>query len=183
MSQWLQTRKRSRSQHCLEGLNLSEDQMKCVTKVGIERRSTVLTGPAGSGKSYVIRALQQTIPDASKLCLTAMTGVAATHLSGASTLHSWAGIRQGADINDDSTTSRESKQRWRNAEVLVIDEASMMSSSFLERLDVIGRRVRKNNNPFGGLCIVLCGDFLVRFQLNFAKKRKLTSLNEAIGSS
>lgn len=53
-------------------------------------------------------------------------------------------------------------KRWRETEILVIDEISMLSSEVFDKLDIIGRRVRNNINPFGGLQLILCGDF---FQL------------------
>lgn len=53
-------------------------------------------------------------------------------------------------------------KRWRETEILVIDEISMLSAELFDKLDIIGRRVRNNINPFGGLQVIVCGDF---FQL------------------
>ncbi len=52
--------------------------------------------------------------------------------------------------------------RWKNAEILVIDEVSMLPASLFEKLDILGQRMRDDYRPFGGLQVVLCGDF---FQL------------------
>ncbi len=53
-------------------------------------------------------------------------------------------------------------QRWKECEILVIDEISMLSAELFDKLSFIGSRVRNDARPFGGLQLVLCGDF---FQL------------------
>lgn len=58
--------------------------------------------------------------------------------------------------------SRVAAQRWKDCEILVIDEISMLSAELFDKLSFIGSRVRNNPRPFGGLQLVLCGDF---FQL------------------
>lgn len=52
--------------------------------------------------------------------------------------------------------------RWKVAKCLVIDEVSMLSGDLFEKLEFIARSIRKNALPFGGIQIILCGDF---FQL------------------
>lgn len=51
------------------------------------------------------------------------------------------------------------KKRWRETDILVIDEISMLSAGFLDTLDFIACRVRNSRRPFGGLQLVVCGDF------------------------
>jgi ATP-dependent DNA helicase PIF1 len=57
----------------------------------------------------------------------------------------------------------EVRNRWRSTDILVIDEISMLSAELFDSLSEIGKRVRNNfTQPFGGLQLVVCGDF---FQL------------------
>jgi ATP-dependent DNA helicase PIF1 len=57
---------------------------------------------------------------------------------------------------------RATVKRWQDCQFLIIDEISMISGSFFEKLEKIAREVRGNSQPFGGIQLILCGDF---FQL------------------
>lgn len=126
--------------------------------------SVFLTGPAGSGKTYV---LSQFIQDAKRegkvVAVTASTGLAATHLGG-TTIHAWSGIGIADSLHkrhiDDMSNSR--KDQIEKADVLIIDEVSMLHDYRLDLVDEICRKIRKSDKPFGGLQVVLSGDF---FQL------------------
>ena len=128
-----------------------------------------LSGPAGSGKSTLIRAIMNWANLTERSCqVTAMTGCAALILgTQAKTLHSWSGIRLGRGtveaLVSEIMKSPWCKSRWRKTDILIIDEVSMMTPELLEKLDAIGRRVRgRLSRPWGGLQMILCGDF---FQL------------------
>ena len=129
-------------------------------------KSIFLTGPGGTGKSYLLNQLS--LRSSKEISLTAMTGCAALLLnSKAKTLHSWAGVGLGSDVVpllvSKIRKSRRAALRWIKADILVIDEVSMMTTELFEKLDEIGRKIRRNELlPFGGLQIVLVGDF---FQL------------------
>jgi len=128
-------------------------------------KSVFLTGPGGTGKSYLLNQLS--LRSTKEVSLTAMTGCAALLLnSKAKTLHSWAGVGLGADVVpllvSKIRKSRRAALRWLKTDILVIDEVSMMTPDLFEKLDEVGRKVRRNELPFGGLQIVLVGDF---FQL------------------
>jgi ATP-dependent DNA helicase PIF1 len=129
-------------------------------------KSIFLTGPGGTGKSYLLNELWQR--STKEISLTAMTGCAALLLnSKAKTLHSWAGVGLGTDVVpllvSKIRKSRRAALRWLKTDVLVIDEVSMMTPDLFEKLDQVGRKVRPNELlPFGGLQLVLVGDF---FQL------------------
>lgn len=129
-------------------------------------KSIFLTGPGGTGKSYLLNQLS--LRSSKEVSLTAMTGCAALLLnSKAKTLHSWAGVGLGTDVVpllvSKIRKSRRTALRWLKTDVLVIDEVSMMTPDLFEKLDEVGRKVRRNELlPFGGLQIVLVGDF---FQL------------------
>jgi ATP-dependent DNA helicase PIF1 len=126
--------------------------------------SALLTGPAGSGKTYVLgRFIKQAKRQGKHVSVTATTGLAATHLGG-STVHSWSGI----GIHDklpkyfykDMPKGR--ADTIRKTDVLIIDEISMLHDYRLDMVDQICRTVRETDAPFGGLQLILCGDF---FQL------------------
>jgi len=126
--------------------------------------SVLLTGAAGTGKTYVLNEfIRRSRRKGKHVAITATTGLAATHLGGA-TIHAWSGVGV-ADMLDDKHAHRLSKQRQdliRKADVLIIDEISMLHDFRLDMIDEIARTVREDEAPFGGLQIVMSGDF---FQL------------------
>ena len=96
---------------------------------------------------------------------TAPTGVAACNIRGM-TIHAWAGIGLGKDtlerIVGPIMRKPEVRARWTETDILVIDEISMLSGETFDLLSQVGSRVRNDPRPFGGLQLVMCGDF---FQL------------------
>ena len=133
----------------------------------IAKKSIFLTGPGGTGKSFLLETLHAHYKTQSKkkLAITAMTGCAAVLIgSFAKTLHSWAGIGLGrGDMEAIATMVASDKRkgpRWRQTGCLVIDEVSMMTPALLELLDMVGRKARKClDQPFGGMQMVFVGDF------------------------
>ena len=125
-----------------------------------------ITGPAGSGKTFVVNEYIRYLKDHGvAIGVTASTGIAATHLGGM-TIHSWTGmgIADALDLGALAALAEKAPtaRRIREAAVLVIDEVSMLHHFRLDLVDEIARHVRKDERPFGGLQVVLCGDF---FQL------------------
>ena len=125
--------------------------------------SFFLSGPAGVGKSYLLQKMKNwSNINGRTMQLTAMTG-AASLLIGGKTLHSWAGIGLG-DANPEVLLQKikknfPSKMRWKRIETLVIDEVSMLTPELFEKLDYIAREIRRNNLYFGGIQLILSGDF------------------------
>lgn len=125
-----------------------------------------LTGSAGSGKTYVldqyVRYLKQ---NGVTVAVTASTGIAATHMQG-TTIHAWSGIGIRTAMTDYEIDQLEQKRylydRFKKTQVLVIDEISMLSGSFLDLLDRVAKAMRRSDKPFGGMQVILCGDL---FQL------------------
>lgn len=135
--------------------------------------NVLLTGPAGSGKTYVLNTFIRRARKAGRhVAVTATTGLAATHLSG-STIHSWSGI----GIHDTlpgryhEALSQARRDTINKAEILVIDEISMLHDFRLDMVEQITRTVRGNKAPFGGLQVVLCGDFFQLPPINRAGSR------------
>jgi len=128
-------------------------------------KSVFLTGPAGAGKTFVLNQfIRLAKHDGKHVSITATTGLAATHLGG-TTIHSWSGM----GINDDipphfaDNLAKGRRDIIEKTDVLIIDEISMLHDFRLDMVDEICRNVRDNDDvPFGGIQIILCGDF---FQL------------------
>lgn len=122
-----------------------------------------ITGPAGTGKTTIISAFKKYCRDTNrKLELTSTTGVSAILIRGR-TIHSWAGILLG-DQSAEFYISRimrggKAQKAWKEVETLVIDEISMMDAFLFDKLDKIARVVRGNDNPFGGIQLIITGDF------------------------
>ncbi len=125
-----------------------------------------LTGAAGSGKTHVLREYltclcERGIP----VGVTASTGIAATHMGGI-TIHSWAGIGVKDKLSeydiDEIAGKENTAKRIMAARVLIIDEVSMLHHYRLDMINRVLKRVRNSHLPFGGLQIIVCGDF---FQL------------------
>lgn len=128
----------------------------------------------GCGKSYAVRELIKTVEkDESlkyiKIHCTSTTGKSALNLTDngnirVTTLHQWAGgglLDKGFDKAIASIKkNRKAMKRWRTCRVLVIDEFSMLGKNTFGLLDSIGRSLRMNNKPFGGIQVLLSGDVL-----------------------
>lgn len=139
------------------------DQQSWVLDLVRSGRSIFLTGGAGTGKSFLLRRIVSILPPNSTF-VTASTGVAACHVGGM-TLHSFAGIGTVPGTNEENV-ARASRDipaaKWRRCSHLVIDEISMVDGQFFDQLEYVARAVRGNEKPFGGIQLILTGDF---FQL------------------
>ena len=97
------------------------------------------------------------------MAVTASTGIAATHING-TTIHSWSGIGLATALTDNlvKTVRTRRKRKLQEADILIIDEVSMLHAWLFDMVDRICRIIRRDERPFGGLQAVLSGDF---FQL------------------
>lgn len=126
--------------------------------------NVMLTGPAGAGKTYVLNQfIRGAKADGKHVSVTATTGLAATHLGG-NTIHAWSGIGVNDFLADDFEDYLLKSRRdiIETTDVLVIDEISMLHDYRLDMVDQVARVVRDDDRPFGGIQVILCGDF---FQL------------------
>lgn len=130
-------------------------------------RNVFLTGAAGSGKTHTLRAYINWLHENEiEVAVTASTGIAATHIGGV-TIHSWSGLGIRDRLTEyDIETMEEKKNLWKRyqqTKVLIIDEISMLHHFRFDMLDRLARSFKREpDKPFGGMQIVLCGDF---FQL------------------
>jgi ATP-dependent DNA helicase PIF1 len=129
---------------------LSEEQRGILKAVVEEGKSVFFTGSAGTGKSVLMKQIiaklrDKYVREPDRVAVTASTGLAACHIEGKK-------IRRNA----------KTKSRWLRTKVLIIDEISMVDGDLYDKLEHIARAIRNNGRPFGGIQLVITGDF---FQL------------------
>ncbi len=134
-------------------------------EIMLSGESVLLTGPAGAGKTFVLNQfIKLAKRDGKHVSVTATTGLAATHLGG-TTIHAWSGIGV-LDSLPPGFKDHLSKGRVEiieKTDVLIIDEISMLHDYRLDMVDQVCRIVRKKPDvPFGGIQVIMSGDF---FQL------------------
>lgn len=142
---------------------MNQKQALDILKLG---HNVYLTGPAGSGKTFLLNQYIDFLKNKKiNVGVTASTGIAATHLNGR-TIHSWCGLGIKDDLRkkdiEDMLKKSYLVNRLRSAGVLIIDEISMFHNFHLDMVDEVCRSLRGLDLPFGGLQVILCGDF---FQL------------------
>lgn len=126
----------------------------------------LIVGQAGTGKSAVIQEIHRLAKsDGKTIGITSTTGVSAYNIKG-KTLHSFLCIGLGEDSAKELITDISSKpwarKIWKTLDVLVIDEISMLTPHLFDKLEHIARYIRLSEKDFGGIQLVMCGDF---FQL------------------
>lgn len=122
-----------------------------------------ISNPFIPGKSFLLKRIISELPPGVTTA-TASTGVAACHIGGI-TLHQFAGIGLGTGTEERccQMAARPAVATvWRRTKYLIIDEISMVDGEYFEKIEAVARHVRKNDRPFGGIQLILCGDF---FQL------------------
>lgn len=139
---------------------MTQSQALAILKTG---GNVFLTGEPGAGKTYVLNQYIEWLEDCDvPVAVTASTGIAATHIGGM-TIHSWSGIGARDELSaydlDRIATNEKVGKRVKKAKVLVIDEVSMLDGRMLDMLDRILRTVRQQEDAFGGLQVILVGDF------------------------
>ena len=158
------------------------DEQKTAFDFLLRGDNVALLGPAGVGKSYLLSIIDSEFPGMARrlelangaehvklprIQMCALTGCAALLLGHkAKTLHSWAGIGLGKGTVQELYTkirrNRKVLQHWLLTDLLVIDEVSMLTAELLDKLNELGKKIRGSRSAFGGLQVLLVGDF---FQL------------------
>lgn len=133
-----------------------------------------LTGAAGSGKTWLLNQLIKYLKSRKiNTAVTASTGIAATHMNG-TTIHSWSGLGVKERLSEEDLRKIAGNSRLRSriarTEVLIIDEISMLHARQLDDVDRILKKIKDPFQPFGGMQIVLSGDF---FQLPPVSKNRM----------
>jgi len=132
--------------------------------------TSITKNAVGTGKSVLMREIITNLrkkyarePD--RVAVTASTGLAACNVGGV-TLHSFGGIGLGKEAAPELVKkirrNQKAKNRWMRTKVLIVDEISMVDGDLFDKLEAIARTIRNNGRPFGGIQLVITGDF---FQL------------------
>src|SRR3989338_5587818 len=142
---------------------MTQDQALNILKTGA---NIFLTGEPGAGKTHIVNTYVNYLRTSDvEPAITASTGIAATHIGGM-TIHSWSGIGIKTKLDkydlDKIASSEYVVRRVNRTRVLIIDEVSMLSENMLNMMDAVCREIKQNSQPFGGIQIILVGDF---FQL------------------
>jgi ATP-dependent DNA helicase PIF1 len=127
------------------------------------KESILLTSMAGTGKSFLINYFVDKHKLERNIGVTSTTGISSLAING-KTLHSYLGIGLAKESTIDLAQKIRSKATiravWKKTETLIIDEISMMSPELFTKLETIARIVREDVRPFGGIQLILVGDFL-----------------------
>ncbi|KAG8738004.1 hypothetical protein FRC10_007418 [Ceratobasidium sp. 414] len=156
------------------GVILSAEQRHILQMV-LAGKSVFFTGPAGTGKSVLLREIISQLQNRGvPVAVTASTGIAAVNIQG-KTLHSFAGERLSVPFREVAQmknrrgaggatcqSSHQESQELTNYAAMVADPVSMVDARWFDVLSEIGKSIRGGDKPFGGLQLVVCGDF---FQL------------------
>jgi ATP-dependent exoDNAse (exonuclease V) alpha subunit len=142
---------------------MTQNEALTLLKMG---KNVFLTGPAGSGKTYVLNSYITYLEERGvEVAITASTGIAATHIGGM-TIHAWSGIGIKDSLSSRDIDYLEQQQylwkRFEKVKVLIIDEISMMKGTTIDMVDHVCRAFKRNQKSFGGLQVIFSGDF---FQL------------------
>lgn len=141
---------------------MTNDSVESIIEKIDAKKNLLLTGPAGTGKSTIIKALKDHYKR--KLVVTSTTGISALNIGGG-TIHSFSGI--GIHSSPNALEAIVNQMNWpkvksriQTTKIVVIDEVSMLREDQLELLDLVFRRATWCNEPFGGKIMVFVGDFL-----------------------
>jgi KaiC/GvpD/RAD55 family RecA-like ATPase len=134
-----------------------------------------ITGFPGTGKSCTVIEFAKQLKAVGKdVVVTATTGIAAQglrqklpeHFGAVSTIHKFVGFKDGRYENDEllhlivhDENFVDIKNNIKSMDTLIIDEISMLSSKRLEQIQYIFESVRCSACPFGGVQMILSGDF------------------------
>lgn len=138
--------------------NTNENLQKIINLI-YQRKNVFITGHAGTGKSFILERLKEKIP---LMLITSTTGIAAVNVKG-QTIHSWSGVgicnKPVQDTVKNILGKSSLKDGITGCFLLAVDEISMLNKHTFEYIDKVLRAVKKQNKPFGGIQLIVIGDF------------------------
>lgn len=140
-------------------LNSAQSRAVELVKSG---KSIFLTGSPGTGKSFTLKEIIRYLKESQiQYAVTSSTGCSAVLING-QTIHSFMGIGVGS-INKENTIKKlkitKKYNMLRDLQCLIIDEISMIDDYTFENISSIMSAVKNNQLPFGGIQVILVGDF------------------------
>ena len=144
-------------------LNKKQLQAKLLFEQGY---NLFISGSAGTGKSFMIKLFKDLYENANEnnLVITSTTGISSLNINGI-TIHSWSGIKPDTDFKDVKSLVNNIKNshkifnNYLYTSTLIIDEISMLSGEILEFINNVCKSIRESEEPFGGIQLILIGDF------------------------
>ncbi len=140
---------------------MNDKQLEALNVVKTNR-NLFLTGSAGTGKSYTIKSIVSYFEiNNINYGLTALTGCAAVLING-QTIHSFLGLGISRDLKEIIKNLEKFKKQLtiiKNLQSLIIDEISMMDDELFEIINKLLKTIKKNDKVFGGIQLILVGDF------------------------
>ncbi len=145
---------------------LSNEQERVLNMVAECNKSIFFSGSAGTRKSVLREIIahlrRKFLHEPDRVATTASTGLAACNFGGV-TLHSFAGIGLGkgpvGDLVKKVKLNAKARRRWMRTKVLIINEISMVDVELYDNLAAVACKIRKNTRAFGGIQLVITGDF------------------------
>lgn len=158
----------------VDGIELSQEQAQAYRLAEGTNLNLYVTGKAGTGKSVVLRYFRKHTNK--RVAVLAPTGVAAINVDG-QTIHSFFHLKPELLVDFDVSQIKgfdKLADKIRFFNTIVIDEISMVRADVLDAIDVILRKVHKNEGvPFGGCQMIFFGDLYQLPPVVTNKDRKL----------
>jgi ATP-dependent DNA helicase PIF1 len=155
------------AQSTVSSMSLNGEQQRVFSACTTGSSSVFCTGQGGTGKSLLLSSVVDYLksrPGAQggSVAITASTGVAAQHISGI-TLHRFAGIgieEDDLEVMIANASKPHVRRQWAATDILIIDEISMISATLFSNLSLLAKEMRGSDKPFGGIRLLMFGDFL-----------------------
>lgn len=150
-------------------LTLTESQRKAiiffkefVRRCSIKSDFAIISGAAGSGKTFMLRCFQSVLHDLHiPFISTSVTGSNCNNIEGTITVHSALSVsypKQNYQNILETSVSEQTKQKYRYVKYFFLDEFSLVSAQFLNFINLRLQQIKECEEPFGSLNFILCGD-------------------------